>query len=162
MSVDRKQRPTEREALLNPAFIALVLARAAAGHERRTGEPMPLALAFLAVPIALHAATRQALPRRVTSRLGPWLEANPVLRAGFALRARATAPAVRAGLREGLRSHALHLSGERIVGRPPRNRPSVVLSDEMREIFKRAEFVGGWLGLAGSPAGSYAMWRVRP
>ncbi len=162
MSVNRRQRPTEREALLNPAFIALVLARAAAGHERRTGEPMPLVLGFLAVPIALHAATRQALPRKVTSKVGPWLEANPLLRAGFAARARATAPAVRAGLREGLRARVLLLSGERISGRPPRKRPSVVLSTEMQEIFKRAEFVGGWLGLAGSPAGSYAMWRVRP
>lgn len=162
MSAVARRRPTEREALLNPAFIALVLARAAAEHERRTGELMPLSLAFLVVPIALHAATRHALPRKVTSKLGPWLEANPLLRAGFAGRARATAPAVRAGLREGLRAGVLDLSGQRISGRLPRKRPSVELSAEMQEIFKRAAFAGGWLGLAGSPAGSYAMWRVRP
>lgn len=155
-------RPTEREALLNPVFVALVLANAAAGHTRRTERPMPLGLCFLTVPIALHAPTRAALPRKVTTKPGSWLEKHPLLRAGFAARARATAPAVRAGLREGLRAGALGVSGDCISGKPPRRRAAVPLSEETDEILKRAEFAGGWLGLAGSPVGIYAMWRVRP
>jgi hypothetical protein len=159
-SLDR--RPAEREALLNPAFIALVLSQAAAGHTRRTKLPMPLSLSFLVVPIVLHAPTRAALPRKVTTKPGSWLEQQPLLRAGFAGRARTTSPAVRAGLREGLRAGALALSGEGVIGKPPRRRAAVSLSEEAEEILKRAEFAGGWLGLAGSPVGTYAMWRVRP
>lgn len=157
-----RDRPPERETLLNPAFIALLLANAAAGYERRTGRPMPISLCFIAAPIVLHATTRNTLPRRVTTKLGPWLEANPLLRAGFASRARATAPAVRAGLRAGLRGEILQLSGELVSGLPPRRRMTVRMSSEVEEILDRAEFAGGWLGLAGPPAGVFGMWRVRP
>ena len=155
-------RPPERQTLLNPAFIAVLLAHAAAGHEQRTEQPMSLALCFLVAPMVLHAPTRSALPRKVTAKPGPWLDANPVLRAGFAARARSAAPAVRAGLREGLRAGILELAGERVTGRPPRRRSSITVSAEVEEILKRAAFAGGWLGLAGPPVGSYAMWRVRP
>jgi hypothetical protein len=147
---------------MNPAFIAILLANAAAAHEERTGQPMPLALCFLVGPMVLHAPTRDALPRKVTAKPGPWLDANPVLRAGFAARARSAAPAVRAGLRHGLRAGILELAGERVTGRPPRRRSGIGLSAEVEEILKRAAFAGGWLGLAGPPVGSYAMWRVRP
>lgn len=158
----RPRRPTEREALLNPGFIALVLANAASGHTERTDRAMPLALCFLVVPIVLHRSTRQALPRRVTTKPGAWLDAHPVLRAGFAMRARSLAPSVRAGLREGLRAEILEPAGDGILGRPPRLPNSSQLSSEVQDILKRAAYAGGWLGLAGSPTASYAMWRVRP
>jgi len=112
--------------------------------------------------MALHAPTRAALPRKVTVKLGSWLSANPLLRAGFPARASAVAPAVRAGLREGLRAGVLEIAGDRIAGHAPRRRPTVDLSAEVEDILNRAEFVGGWLGLAGPPAGSYALLRVRP
>jgi Family of unknown function (DUF6521) len=155
-------RPAEREALLNPPFISLVIAHAAAEHQRRTDRAMPYALCFLVAPIALHEATREALPRKVTAKLGPRLEAHALLRAGFAGRARTLAPWVRAGLRDGVRSDILTITDAAIEGRPPRPHTSVTLSNEVLDIFKRAAFAGGWLGLAGSPAASYAMWRVRP
>lgn len=160
--IERRPRPAEREALLNPVFIALLLAHAASGHAERTGNAMPLAECFLVTPIVLHSQTRAALPQRVTKRLGPWLDEHPLLRAGLAGRARSTAPAVRAGLREGLRSGALELVGDGVAGHPPRRRKGLVLSVEVEEILKRSAFVGGWLGLAGPPVGVFAMWRVRP
>jgi hypothetical protein len=94
---------------------------------------------FLTVPIALHAPTRMALPRKVTTKPGSWLEQHPLLRAGFAGRARTAAPAVRAGLREGLRAGALELSGESIIGTPPRRLARVSLSVEAEDILKRPE-----------------------
>jgi hypothetical protein len=157
-----RPRPAERDALLNPAFLALVLARAARGHHQRTERPMALSLCFIVAPIVLHGPTRAALPRKITARFGGWLDAKPLLRAGLAARAQATAPAVRAGLREGLRADVLTLAGDEIAGKPPRRQAALTLSDEVEDIFKRAEFVGGWLGLAGSPEAIYAMWRVKP
>lgn len=153
---------SERDALLNPALLAVLLAQAAAGHRRRTDAPMPMSLAFLAAPIVLHGPTRRALPTRVTAKPGAWLDDHPLLRAGFAVRARSVAPAVRAGMREGLRAGVLELVGDSLVGHPPKRSAALKLSSEVDEIFKRAEFVGGWLGLAGPPVGSFAMWRVRP
>jgi anti-sigma factor RsiW len=157
-----RPRPAERDALLNPAFVALLLAYAARGHHKRTQGPLPLSLCFLVAPMVLHAPTRGALPRRVTARFGGWLGANPLLRADMASHARAVAPAVRSGLREGLRAGVLTLSGDLVEGRPPRRPPGLTLSVEVEDILKRAEFVGGWLGLAGPPAAIYAMWCVKP
>lgn len=155
-------RPKEGEALFNPAFIALMLSRAAAAHQKRTDRAMPMSLCFIAVPIALHGPTRAALPRMVTTKPGAWLDEHALLRAGFRRRARAAVPHVRAGLREGLRAGILEVSRGNIVGHPPRRRPGVLLSKESEEILKGAQFAGGWLGLAGSPAGVFALWGVRP
>jgi hypothetical protein len=157
-----RPRPAERDTLLNPAFIAVLLARAARGHEVRTNQLMPVSLCFVVAPMVLHAPTRNVMPSRVTARFGAWLDKNPLLRAGMASRAQAVVPSVRGALREGLRAEILTLSGERIGGRPPRRPQGLLLSDEVEDILKRAEFVGGWLGLAGSPAAIYAMWRLRP
>jgi hypothetical protein len=157
-----RPRPSERDALLNPAFIALILAYAARGHHKRTDGPMALSLCFVVAPMVLHEPTRGALPRKVTARFGGWLDTNPLLRAGMPSRARAVAPAVRSGLREGLRGGVLTLSDDKVAGHPRRRPRGLTLSDEVDDILKRAEFAGGWLGLAGSPAAIYAMWRVKP
>ncbi len=62
-------RPAQRDALYNPPFVALILAQAAAEHERRAGDGLPFALAFLAAPIILHGPTRQALPKQARSKM---------------------------------------------------------------------------------------------
>lgn len=155
-------RPSERAALLNPAFMALLLSHVAAGHAKRAERFLPISLAFIAPPILLHGPTREALPKRATTKLGGWLEQHPIIRAGFPGRAEAISPAIRSGLRMGLRTGTLRLEEGSLASKPPRRRKSVVLTDEVEEILKRANFVGGWLGVSGPPAGQYALWRVRP
>lgn len=155
-------RPSETQALLNPAFTAALLARAAKGHRARTQEPMPLPLAFLACPMVLHEATRRALPTRVTHRLAPWLDANQIHRAGMPGRARLLAPVVRSGLRAGVRAGILQLTAGGLVDSIPRRPRGLDLSEEVEEIFDRAQFVGGWLGMSGPPSAVFALWRVRP
>lgn len=157
------RRPIERDALYNPAFIALILAQAAIGHKKRASAPMPLSLAFLAAPIVLHGPTRQALPRQARSKMGAWLELHPVLRAGLGGRAASLVPAVRAGLRHGLRSGALNLGPAGLAASKPKlSGAGVELSTEVDEILKRSEYVGGWFALSGAPSGIYALWRVKP
>jgi hypothetical protein len=156
-------RPAERDALYNAAFMALILAQAAAEHEARTDSGLPFSLAFLVAPIVLHAPTRQALPRQARSKMAPWLEAHQVQRAGLGRRAASLVPAVRAGIRHGLRSGALALNEATLTAlRPKVQSDDVVLSAEVDEILKRAQYVGGWFALAGSPSGIYALWRVKP
>lgn len=162
-SAELSQRPNEKASLLNPAFVALVLCRIAAGHSKRSQESLPASLAFLAVPVVLHGPSRNALPRKTTVRLGGWLDEHPVLRAGFPFRAKATAPAVRTGLRAGLRAGVLSLGSDGLLeGTPPRRRKGVVLSDEVEEILERSNFLGAWMSRCGPPVGQFALWRVRP
>jgi hypothetical protein len=157
------RRPIERESLYNPAFIALIIAQAVAGYEARTTRGMPVSLVFLAVPVALHGPTREALPRQARSKMATWLEDNPLLRAGLAPRARSIADEVRAGLRRGLHSGVVTLENSTLSSaRPSLKGKDIELSTEVTRIMNRAKFVGGWFGTSGPPAGIYALWRVRP
>ncbi len=156
-------RPSERDALYNPAFIALILAQAAAEHGARVNSGLPFPLAFLVAPIVLHGPTRQALPRQARSKMALWLEENPVQRAGLARRAASLVPAVRAGIRYGLRSGALALNDSTLTAAKPKiENNDIMLSAEVDHILARAGYVGGWFALAGSPSGIYALWRVKP
>lgn len=156
-------RPAERDALYNPPFIALILAQAAAEHEARADSGLPFSLAFLVAPIVLHGPTRQALPRQARSKMALWLEEHPVQRAGLGRRAASLTPAVRAGIRYGLRSGALALNEATLTAPKPKVRSNdIVLSAEVDDILKRARSVGGWFALAGSASSIYALWRVKP
>lgn len=156
-------RPAERDALYNPAFVALILAQAAAEHERRAGDGLPFSLAFLVAPIVLHGPTRQALPKQARSKMALWLEEHPVQRAGLGRRAASLVPAVRAGIRYGLRSGSLILEDAILTAPKPKvTSDEIMLSAEVNEILKRGSFIGGWFALAGPVSGIYALWRVRP
>ena len=58
-------RPVEEPALFNAAFLALIIRRAAEEHEQRaSGRFLPVMLAYLVAPLALHAnASSAADPR---------------------------------------------------------------------------------------------------
>lgn len=131
-------------ALLNPAFLAVVVAASAAGYERERQEPMPWPLSFVVAPLALHRGTREALPSSLATHLGAWVSRNPVLRAGMPLRARALVEPVREGLRFGLRNGLLTVEyGEALRQGLPRHRPSDV--GDLREVLRKATFAGRWV-----------------
>ena len=157
-------RPNEREALLNAAFLSLVVAHACKGHGDKTERPLPVALVFVVAPLVLHRPTRQALPRQSNKKLGVWLEEHPVLRAGFARRSRSVVSPVRSGVRMGLRSERLRLvaGGLEALGTPPSGTTRIPLSEEVVQILDRARFTGGWLGRSGPVASVYAGFRIRP
>jgi hypothetical protein len=157
-------RPAERDALYNPALIALILAQAATDHEKRSGTGLPFSLAFLVAPIVLHGPTRSALPRQARKKMGEWLELHPVLRAGLARRATSLAPSVRAGVRYGLRGGAVALTDGVLTApsKPKVKGKNIMLSDEVSDILKQANYVGGWFAMNGTPAAIYALWRVKP
>jgi hypothetical protein len=156
-------RPAERDALYNAAFMALILAQAAAGHQARADSGLPFSLAFLVAPIVLHGPTRQVLPRQARSKMALWLEEHPVQRAGLGRRAASLVSPVRAGIRYGLRSGVLALNDATLTATKPKvTSDEIILSAEVDDILKRAEYVGGWFALAGSASGIYALWRVKP
>jgi len=77
-------------AMLNPALIAAILITATAEYVRLRNESLPAAHAFLIPPLVLHRATREELPRSVTSHWPKWVADHPVLVAGFPARRRPT------------------------------------------------------------------------
>src|SRR5271157_1037888 len=91
-------RSREEALLFNPNFLGLLVWSAAAGYWDAAGNNFPFELAFLAVPVVLHKATRQALPQSPRTSLAAWLESNPYFRVGFHERATGLAPFVREGI----------------------------------------------------------------
>jgi|SRR6266487_5401001 hypothetical protein len=146
-------------ALLNPAILAAVVAAGAAGYERETLAPMPWPLSFVIAPLTLHRGTREALPSSVATHLGAWVSRNPVLRAGFPLRARALVEPVREGLRFGLRYGLLtaEANGALRQGIPRRRPPD---AGDLREVLRKATFAGRWVSHAEQLGTVFALFGI--
>jgi hypothetical protein len=153
----------EAAALLNPAFLVLVIAAAAKAYAERANRPMDWASAFLVPPLVLHRPTRDALPRDVRTHLSTWLQRHPLVRAGFPERAADIAPFVREALRFGLRHRVLTVQEGRLgvaldaVGEP------VDATDEVRACIRKASLAGRWLAVSAEhPSTPFALLGVRP
>jgi len=114
-------------------------------EEARSG--LPVALAFLVLPIVLHTASRDALPRQIRTRMHAWLQAHEELRITFAGRARDMVPITRQALLFGAHHGLLALapeggvvSGKRALVQ--RRWPS---DGEMAIYWKQAHFLGAGL-----------------
>jgi len=132
------------------------------GYEYKTNEPMPLALAFLCLPVVLHGDTRRALPKSSLANLNNWLLQNRVATAGFGSRARSMLPYTREALLFGAARGVLQVTAEglRVAGITPAKLSRQ--STELQEYAKAARNLGMWFAAAGSPSTIYALWGVAP
>jgi len=158
-------RSPEEAALMNPAFMAVILHYSTCGFEQESGLGMPFALAFLVPPVVLVEGTRMLLPRRKDSSLAGWLQNHPHVRLRFADISVSFAPLVREGLLFAVSRHVLSLRGNRIHGGSLRRGHKAVVAnntEEFKEIIKASTFVGKWYASAGSTETIMALWGVRP
>lgn len=157
-------RPVEEQALFNPAFLALMIRRAAEEHQQRAGgRLLPVMLTYLAVPLALHGPTRRRLPTHVTTQMGEWIGNHPDASAGLDVRARALRPLVSSGLTMGLR-HGL-VVGEHGALRALalRRRPrGMARSAEVDACIDKAGFLGRWFAEQPDALTVLALWGLRP
>src|SRR4051812_37046657 len=100
-------RPVEEARLLNPAFLAALIAAAARDYERRGSRPMPWLLSFLILPLTLQTRVRETLPGTIVSHVPNWVQEHPEIRLGFPPRASGLVPLVREALRFGIRAEML-------------------------------------------------------
>lgn len=156
----------EERVLLNPAFCSNLLWHFAATSEEAGRRPMTFAESFLLLPMVLHRATRDALPRTTRTSLGVWLDENPSWQASVAARAKVLVPFTKdallfAGARQFLRLNGGVLTADLSL----RRRVSAVLresTDEVRLCAKRATFVGAWFSEAGDAVTVMSLMGVRP
>lgn len=158
-------RPREEANLLNPPFCSLLLTLATEHYERTAKVNMPYVYAFLVLPIVLHKATREGLPKSTLKSLSTWIEENPTLRALFADNVRALKPFVQEALLYGLVHGCLKVDSEGCftLGKKPRGLTGYEAgsSNEVRDCVKRAQFVGRWFASAGAVPTVMALWGIR-
>lgn len=159
------ERPVEQARLLNPAFIAALLWANAKGYGAVDEQGIPYPLSFVVIPVVLHKATRESLPRSTRTSLAAWLGENPHVHVRFAERAASLVPLVKEGLLFGVNGRLLDVSSWRIVAaRRPRSMTGFLreASEEVADCVKKAEFVGKWFSSAGEYTTVMALCGVAP
>jgi hypothetical protein len=151
-------RPLEEVGLLNPAFIAVLVNEAAAGHQDEGGAVLPFPLAFLVVRIVVHEPTRAAVPHTVRTAVDTWLQRQPKARVTIPPLAVELVPWVREGIRFGMRRGALRVEGGGVAAAPLRRRPPGSSTPDLDVCRDRARHVGRWFARAGDPQTTLALW----
>jgi len=159
------ERPPEQARLLNPAFIGATIWSCARGYVGIDERGLPYALAFVAVPIVLHKATREDLPSTTRTSMASWLGENPRALVGFADRARALVPLVKEAIL--FASNGAMVSfheGRLIAADRPRSMAGFEreATDEVKACIKKAELVGKWFARSGDYTTVAALWGVAP
>lgn len=160
------ERPTEVANLLNPAFTGAALRMAVSGYFREANMGMPFELAFLVFPIALHEATRSRLPRAVSTLLHTWLQENRDVVVQFPERTRSLVPFTKEAIVFACQRGVLTVNdnGSLHAGNAPLKKVASykTVSDDIKKTLNRAEFVGRWLALSGTPMTIFTLLGVRP
>lgn len=146
--------------LLNPAVMSLITVTCAIEYERKGAEPLPFTYAFLVAPLVLHKDTREALPIRVDSHMSRWVSSHEVIAAGFGARAKSLVPAVREGIRFGLRTGALTIADGCLTGYMAKRGPAK--TGDIKALVAKSAFVGRWFAQAESPTTTLALLGVTP
>ncbi|MFH8642689.1 three component ABC system middle component [Streptomyces goshikiensis] len=153
------RRPQASAAFLNPALVAAVVAAAARGYEEAaSGRLMPWPMAFVVAPLVLHRPTRRVLPSSTRTHLTNWVADHPALVAGLGARTTSLAPAVREGLRFGLRHQMLAIEQGCLKGTLPTSRTG----GELADLIKAASLIGRWTAKSENPSTVFALLGVRP
>lgn len=160
-------RPAEERYLLNPAFCGLLIANASSEFTKKTGVPLPFALAFLILPIILHKKTRKALPATTVTSLMAWSQDNREVMINFPDKVRRLSNITRESILFSAGQSTLLLDengninkGSKLLAPTAKRTP--LLTREAEECIERSAFLGRWLAIAGTTATIYAAWGITP
>lgn len=159
-------RPIEEANLLNPAFCCVALTSAVIGYMGIDKEGIPYPLAHIVLPIVLHKATRERLPRASRTSLAVWIQENSEVRVQFVERVVMLKSHTREAILFGFFHDWLILCQEgRIQAKLSKSiidRLARRLENEAKECINRAWVLGKWFALAGTTETVMALWGIRP
>lgn len=162
-----EKRPVEYANLLNPAFCSVLLQNAVKGYQTEKKQGMPYPLLFLVLPLVLHSSTRNALPKKIVTKLHIWLQRQPEARVGFGDRTSSLVPYTKEALAFGMQTGIINICDDGkftwVKGTlKPISAVSWSSDTEPAICCKKAEFVGRWLAQAGEVSTIYTMWGICP
>ncbi|MFG2697195.1 three component ABC system middle component [Kitasatospora sp. NPDC048407] len=141
----------EERALFNPAFTALVCARAVQGHAKQYQRPCPLPVAMTATVMSLQPTIRKALPATIRNGLMTWLNEHEAVRVAMSRNAAPLAAVVRPGILFALQTEILRLDGPALTLTPRAVGPIAEGDTEQNTaIQSAAHLLGRWLPSTGS------------
>lgn len=137
-------RAPEAVALFNVVLTSELLVNAcwAKAQDGPTGLSWPSA--FLILPLTLHPATRESLPRDRRITLARWAVQHHDLLADMEFRVGNMAVPTKRAIRHGLRTGRLGLDGTNLVALARPKSPTLSWPTELRSSVKAARFCGQW------------------
>jgi len=152
-----KQRAREEAYLFNPAFCGALAFEFLKSYTAAKDEGAAYPLVFCALPMALHPATREALPGTTINSLYTWIEDNPAALIGYSERARLLVPFLQEGLRFAMAREVIALdeSGSLMPGSKAASfTPTVIqqLTEETKACVGASRQIGRWFAKAGAPS----------
>lgn len=162
-----EQRPLEYANLLNPAFCSILLQNAIKGYQNEKKQGMPYPLLFLVLPLVLPSSTRNALPKKIVTKLHIWLQRHPEAHVGFGDRTSNLVPYTKEALAFGIQTGIINVCDDGkftwVKGKLKSiSSLSWSIDTEPAICCKKAEFIGRWLAQAGEVSTIYTMWGICP
>lgn len=160
-----EDRPIEIANLLNPAFCGAILQRTIRAYNQEEGAGFPYALAFLVLPIVVHAETRLSISTRQRPILLAWLHLHPEAKIAFAERVQSLLPVTNETLTFLLQvmGATLDEQGSLFAKAVEGKQIKTIYEDEkVKDYFDKASYVGRWFARAGTVSTIFAAWGVRP
>ena len=159
-------RAQEEANHFNPAYCGALIYEFVRAYEKEAPTPPNYALIFCALPVAMHAPTRDRLPRTTLTGLFPWLERTPAVRIGFADRARGLAPYLREAIQFALARNALVVNESGCIALGSKRAsftPKVLdyMTSDIRNTVTATRMVGRWFAASGDTSTILAAWGVR-
>jgi hypothetical protein len=160
-------RAVEEANLFNPAFCAMLIAKACKEYAKKGQEPLSFPLAFLILPLTVHPITRAALPYSTVTSLLSWTQERRGDLVEFGAHTRRLLPYSREAIMFGLANNMLTLdeSGRVNTGKSyvtPTEKKIELFTAEVRDCLDRAGFVGRWFAGAGTASTIYSVLGVTP
>lgn len=143
----RPVRSPEAVALFNAPLGAELILNACWAKAQQGSPGLRWAEAFLVLPIALHPATRQTLPRDSRITLTRWAVRNPDVLADMQHRVAMMADPTKRAIRHGLRVDRLRFADAQLYAPQAPKNPQASWPEELRDAVRAARTCGQWLSV---------------
>jgi hypothetical protein len=153
------------ENLLNPSFCGILIRKAAFEYKKYAKAPLPYALIYLILPLALHSLTRKSILKSERKKLHTWLQENPEVKIQFAERVRNIVPIVNETLVFLFSVKAAEFDQDgnlNVVKHERKGNLKVDFDLEVYECAIAAGIIGRWFAKTNSITTIYAMFGVKP
>ncbi len=150
--------------LFNPAFCGEIIRATAKEYNKHTNTNFPYAFAFLVLPIVLHKATRERMPRSVRTYFFVWVEQNDDLFFDFSKRTRGMVKYTKEALSFLLIHNKIEINENAEILATDERIKKTNKEDyqEYNDILKRAEMLGKWLSSTSDVKSIYSFLRITP
>jgi len=151
-------------SLFNPAFCAVLLNSACKGYDQMAKASLPISLAFLILPNAMHKPTRDSLPATVASSMWNWIKNHPDILYDLPPRVRELRPYTAKGMEFGIRTGLLRSSSGHIsCGKLQKGVSVENPTKDWEDCLAASFFLGKWFGKWGPDQSTIlSRWGMQP